>query len=105
VTRRYPYLVYYTADDGAEEVVMRSDIRLANAQILMSEVARVEGSRPKAAALPQLHAALSTSVSWGTSSLPFVSGLNSSVMTNTTAAPDVAISIGMAKPSGWPKAK
>jgi plasmid stabilization system protein ParE len=52
VTRRYPYLVYYTADDGAEEVVMRSDIRLANAQILMSEVARVEGSRPKAAALP-----------------------------------------------------
>ena len=40
-----------------------------------------------------------------TSSLPFVSGLNSNVMTNTTAAPDVAISIGMAKPSGWPKAK
>ena len=22
VTRRYPYLVYYTADDGAEEIVI-----------------------------------------------------------------------------------
>ena len=42
----------------------------------------------------------STRVSCGTSSLPLVSGLNSRVMTNTIAAPTVAISIGTAKPSG-----
>jgi hypothetical protein len=44
-------------------------------------------------------------VIFASSSLPFVSGLNSRVTTNMTAAPVVAISIGMVKPSGWPAAK
>jgi hypothetical protein len=47
------------------------------------------------------HAGCSTKVSCGTSSLPRVSRLNSSVRTNATATPTVAISIGIAKPCGW----
>jgi len=46
------------------------------------------------------HTGVSTKVSCGTSSLPFVSGLNSRVMTNTIAAPVVANNIGLVKPSG-----
>lgn len=41
-----------------------------------------------------------TKVSCGTSSLPLVSGLNSRVTTNTTAAPVVVTSMGTVKPSG-----
>src|SRR6185437_5130601 len=65
---------------------------------------RLNRGRPKTAAVRH-HAADSTKVSCGTSTLPLVSGLNSRVTTNTTAAPTVPISIGMVKPSGWPIAK
>jgi hypothetical protein len=47
------------------------------------------------------HAGCSTKVSCGTSSSPRVSRLNSSVRTNATATPTVALSIGIAKPCGW----
>src|SRR5437667_7229969 len=50
------------------------------------------------------HAGDSSNVSWGTNSLPLVSGLNTRVTTNAMAAPVVAISIGTAKPSCWPTA-
>jgi len=51
------------------------------------------------------HAGCSTSVISDTSTLPRVSGLNSSVTTKAAAAPVVATSIGMVKPSGWLAAK
>jgi hypothetical protein len=51
-------------------------------------------------AKPRPHAAVFTSVSSDTNSLPRVSGLNRSVTTKTKAAPIVAISMGTAKPSG-----
>jgi len=50
-------------------------------------------------------AGCSTSVISDTSTLPRVSGLNSSVTTKAAAAPVVATSIGMVKPSGWLAAK
>jgi hypothetical protein len=64
--------------------------------ILIPSLPRPPERRPRS----RCHSAACSRVICATSSLPFVSGLNSRVMTNMIAAPVVATNIGTAKPSG-----